>query len=120
MHIGEAGIQGDFTAAQGVGFCGGGQIVEVKLRVKGQQAVRDLGVEIGDELGYACHFGFVDVSRHQQGAGDQKRWPGPFVEKLGQCLKILKGFGVGYAAKGIMNLFAPGFQIELDQAAGFE
>jgi len=41
VDISEAGIQGDFTAAQGVGFCGGGQVVEVKLRVKGQQAVRD-------------------------------------------------------------------------------
>ncbi len=83
VDIGEAGIQGNLPAAQGVQSGGGGQVVKVKLRVKGQQAVRDLGVEIGDELGDACHFGFVDVSRHQQGAGDQKRWPGPFVDKLG-------------------------------------
>ena len=44
MDVGKTGIQSDLPAAEGVGFGGGGQIVEVEPGMKGQQAVRNFGI----------------------------------------------------------------------------
>ena len=79
VNLAQAGVQGNLPAAQGVRAAGGGQIVKVKLGVKGQQAVWNPGVEIGDKSSDLQNFLFIDVSRHQKGAGDQHRRPRPLV-----------------------------------------
>ena len=118
VNLTQAGVQGNLPAAQGMRPAGSRQIVEVKLGVKGQQAVWDFGVEIGDKSCDLQNFFFIDVSRHQKGAGDQHGRPRPLVDQAGQGLEILKRLGVGHPAQGIVDFLAPGFQIKLDQASG--
>ncbi len=70
-----------------------GQIVEVELRGKTQEAIGNVGVEDRDEAGQAVNLLQIHVARHQQGAGAQQRHFRALGEKGRQPRQSSSGSG---------------------------
>jgi hypothetical protein len=70
----EAGVFGHFLAKEGMAARGGGKIIQVEVRIKCQETVGDLRVQVGEIVGNGSDFNLVHITRDQKGAGDERRW----------------------------------------------
>ena len=91
-----------------------------EVGVKGQKCVRDVGVEMSDELGNLPNFLCIDITRHKQGAGYNRGWERPFRESCRCSSEVIKGLLVRATCQGDMQVFIEGLEIELHAAAAPE
>ena len=82
------GVFGDLLAANGVVAGGGGKILQIKMRIKGQETVRNFRVEFSYIAGDCCDLHLVYIAGHQEGAGNQGRWLRPLLDECAQHFEI--------------------------------
>ena len=108
----QTGVFGNLLAAQGMGAGGGGKILQVKMRIEGQETVRNFRVKFSYIACNSCDFHLVHIARHQEGAGNEERWLRPSLDELAQDFEILEGFSIGHPAETIVNAFIPCLEIK--------
>jgi len=116
----EAGIPADFGAELSMLPEGAWEITHVEMRIVAQEGIGNARVEVCHEVGQVRDFGFINVARNQQSAGNEERGIGPFERDLGEVAKILEGSFVRHAGHGKVHVLTPCFQVELDTPAGFK
>jgi hypothetical protein len=89
MNSFQAGFFGNLLAAKGMGAGGGGKVLQIKMRIKGQETVGNFLVQFSYVTGDCCDFHLVHVARHQEGAGNEERWLRPLPDELAQNFEIL-------------------------------
>jgi hypothetical protein len=95
----------------------GGKIVEIELRIEGQERIWDLRIQLCDKLGDASHLPIIHIPRHKERAGNEERRKRSPGYQPGKGAEIFKGLLVRHAAEGIVNLFVPGFEVKLDASS---
>jgi hypothetical protein len=81
-------VMGDFLAPQGMPSRRGRQIVQVKLGIKGQKAVRDIRIQGTKIPCYGIDFLLIHIAGDQKGAGYQKGGGRPLECPLAQGLEV--------------------------------
>ncbi len=82
-------VTGDFLAPQGMPSRRSRQIVQIKLGIKGQKAVRDIRIEGSKIPCYGIDFLLIYITGDQKGAGYQKGGDTPLECPLAQGLEVL-------------------------------
>jgi len=108
----QTGVFGNFLAAEGMGAGGGGKVLQMKMRIEGQETVGNFRVKFSYIASNSCDFHLVHIARHQEGAGNKERWLRPSLDELAQHFEILQGFSIACAAETIVNTFIPGLKIK--------